>query len=72
MRNNLKQWQKWRSLFYNPKAEQKNNSAVDSVYINEISDDFYEITVDLSHYGADFKPVPIAFIIKINWSQNGG
>jgi hypothetical protein len=25
-----------------------------------ISDDFYEITVDLSHYGADFKPVPIA------------
>jgi hypothetical protein len=46
--------------FVIPKAEQKNNTAVDSVYINEISDDFYEITVDLSHYGADFKPVPIA------------
>jgi hypothetical protein len=47
-------------LFCNPKSRTKNNSAVDSVYINEISDDFYEITVDLSHYGADFKPVPIA------------
>ena len=46
--------------FVIPKAEQKNNTAVDSVYINEVSDDFYEITVDLSHYGVDFKPVPIA------------
>jgi hypothetical protein len=30
---------KWRSLFCNPKAEQ-NKQLVDSVYINEISDDF--------------------------------
>jgi hypothetical protein len=41
MRNNLKAVTKWRSYFVIPKAEQKNNSAVDSVYINEISDDFY-------------------------------
>jgi hypothetical protein len=53
----LKRWQNDVPYFVIPKAEQ-NNSAVDSVYINEISDDFYEITVDLSHYGADFKPVP--------------
>jgi hypothetical protein len=46
--------------FVIPKAEQKNNTAIDSVYINDISDDFYEITVALSHYGNDSKEVPIA------------
>jgi hypothetical protein len=48
------------AYFVIPKAEQKNNTAVDSVYINETSDDFYEITVELSHYRADFTAVPIA------------
>lgn len=42
------------------KAEQKNNTAIDSVYINDISDDFYELTVELTHYGTDLKTVPIA------------
>lgn len=46
--------------FIIPTAEQKNNTAVDSVYINEVSDDFYEIIVDLSHYGTDYRPVSIA------------
>jgi hypothetical protein len=46
--------------FIIPKAEQKNNTSIDSVYINEITDDFYDISVELSHYGTDFKAVPIA------------
>ncbi|MEZ7499705.1 BatA domain-containing protein [Flavobacterium sp. Arc3] len=46
--------------FILPKAEQKNNTSIDSVYINEISDDFYDITVELSHYSADLKAIPIA------------
>jgi hypothetical protein len=57
----LKNWdQSDVPYFIIPKAEQKNNTSVDSVYIDEISDDFYELTVELSHYGTDFSPVPIA------------
>jgi hypothetical protein len=57
----LKSWdQSDVPYFIIPKAEQKNNTSVDSVYINEISDDFYELTVELSHYGTDFNAVPIA------------
>jgi len=41
-------------------AEQKNNVSVDSVYIKETTTDFYEIGVDLSSYGKDVKPVPVA------------
>ena len=46
--------------FIIPKAEQKNNIAVNSVSIHETLDDFYEISVELSNYGEDFKPIPIA------------
>lgn len=46
--------------FIIPKAEQKNNVAIDSVFIHETLDNFYEITVNLSAYGSSFKPVPIA------------
>jgi hypothetical protein len=46
--------------FIIPKAEQKNNIAIDSVFIHKTLDDFYEITVELSAYGDDFKPIPIA------------
>jgi hypothetical protein len=42
------------------KAEQKNNIAIDSVFIHKTLDDFYEIGVELSSYGEDFKPIPIA------------
>ena len=57
----LKNWdQSDVPYFIIPKAEQKNNTSVDSVYIDEISDDFYELTVELSHYGTDFSAVPIA------------
>ena len=41
-------------------AEQKNNIAVDSVYINQVLDNFYEISVKLTKYAEDVKPTPIA------------
>ncbi|KFF05954.1 vWA domain-containing protein [Flavobacterium reichenbachii] len=46
--------------FIVPEAEQKNNIAIDSVFINQTLENFYEIGVSLSAYGEDFKPVPIA------------
>lgn len=43
-----------------PKAENKNNVSIDNVSINQHSDDFYEIKVDVNAYG-DFKTeVPIS------------
>ncbi|TDO72858.1 putative membrane protein (TIGR02226 family) [Flavobacterium chryseum] len=41
-------------------AEQKNNVAIDSVYINQTLENFYEISVNLSAYGEDFKPISMA------------
>jgi hypothetical protein len=52
--------------FIIPKAEQKYNVAIDSVYIHETLDNFYEITVDLSAYGASVKPLPIAIYNQNN------
>ena len=46
--------------FIIPAAEQKNNIAIDSVYINQTLENFYEISVNLSAYGEDFKPVSMA------------
>ncbi len=46
--------------FIIPTAEQKNNTSIDSVYINETLDNFYDISVELSHHGNDFKPVSVA------------
>jgi hypothetical protein len=46
--------------FIIPKAEQKNNVSIDSVYINQTMDNFYEIGVKLSVNGEDFNAVPIA------------
>ncbi|KRD09921.1 hypothetical protein ASE21_09350 [Flavobacterium sp. Root901] len=46
--------------FIIPEAEQKNNISIDSVYINQTLENFYEISVDLSGYGDDFKPVSTA------------
>lgn len=52
------------TLFIIPKAEQKNNVAVDSVFINQTLDNFYEIGINLSGYGKDFKDIPIALYNK--------
>lgn len=47
-------------LFIIPKAEQKNNISIDSVFINKTLDNFYEISVRISGYGDDFNPIPIS------------
>jgi len=48
------------TIFVIPKAEKKNNIAVDSVYIKQTLDNFYEIAVKLSGYGSGFKDLPVA------------
>ena len=48
------------TYFIIPKAQQKNNVSVDSVYISQQLDNFYEIGVKLSAYGEDFKSIPVA------------
>ena len=46
--------------FIIPEAEQKNNISIDSVFINQTLENFYEIGINLSAYGEDFKPVSMA------------
>ncbi|MGK4568772.1 vWA domain-containing protein [Flavobacterium sp. 3HN19-14] len=48
------------TYFIVPKAEQKNNVAVDSVFIAQTLDNFYEIGVKLTAYGEDSDESPIA------------
>lgn len=48
------------TYFIIQKSEQKNNTAIDSVYINKTVDNFYEISVNLSHYGDKGQAIPIA------------
>lgn len=48
------------TYFIIPKAEQKKNIAIDSVYINQVLDNFYEIGVNLSAYNKDETETPIA------------
>jgi len=59
--NHTKSFRKEDNIYFIiPKAEQKNNIAVDSVYIQQTLDNFYEIGVKLSANGEDFKDIPIA------------
>jgi len=46
--------------FIIPEAEQKNNVSIDSVFINQTLENFYELGINLSAYGEDFKPVSVA------------
>lgn len=50
----------WNTVFITPKAEQKNNVAIDSVFMQQTLDNFYEIGIKLSAYGDDVKDIPIA------------
>ncbi len=50
--------------FVIPEAELKNNISIDSVYIQQTLDSFYEIGVTLSANGEDFKDIPIALYNK--------
>nr|WP_315196683.1 BatA and WFA domain-containing protein [uncultured Flavobacterium sp.] len=46
--------------FIIPKAEQKNNVAIDSVFIRQTLDDFYELSINTTNYSDDFKPISMA------------
>src|SRR5690606_31673640 len=48
------------TFFVTPEAEQRSNTAVDSAYINNITDNFYELTINLSAYGELASEMPIA------------
>lgn len=50
--------------FIFPEAQKTNNIAIDSVYLNQTLDNFYEIGVKLNAFGDDFKDVPIALYNK--------
>jgi hypothetical protein len=47
------------TYFITPEAEQKNNIAIDSVYMNQTLNDFYEIGVNLKSYGEQENAIPI-------------
>jgi hypothetical protein len=46
--------------FIIPKAEQRNNVSIDSVFIRQTLDDFYEVSINTTNFSSDFKPVPVA------------
>jgi len=50
----------WNTVFITPEAEQKNNVSIDSVFIQQTLDNFYEIGVKLSAHGEAVKSIPIA------------
>ncbi len=47
------------TYFITPEAVQKNNIAIDSVYMNQTLNDFYEIGVNLKSYGEQGNAIPI-------------
>jgi len=48
------------SYFIIPESEQKNNASIDSVFIHQTLDDFYEIGLKLSAFGEKDKQIPVA------------
>jgi len=48
------------TYFIIPEAEQKNNASIDSVFIHQTLDDFYEIGLKLSAFGEKDKEIPVA------------
>jgi hypothetical protein len=48
------------TYFIIPEAEQKNNASIDSVFIHQTLDDFYEIGLKLSAFGEKDKELPVA------------
>ncbi len=49
----------YNTYFIVPQAEQKNNVSIDSVYMHQVLDNFYEIGIKLSVYG-ESEAVPVA------------
>ena len=52
------------TFFIIPKSEQKNNVSIDSVYIKQTLDNFYDIGIDLKAFGDNFNDLPIALYNK--------
>ncbi|MEN9335823.1 MAG: hypothetical protein RLZZ500_810 [Bacteroidota bacterium] len=50
--------------FILPEAEKTNNIAIDSVYLHQTLDQFYEIGVAVTAYGEDFNAIPLAIYNK--------
>ncbi len=48
------------TYFIVPEAEQKNNASIDSVFIHQTLDDFYEIGLKLSAFGEKDAALPVA------------
>ncbi len=48
------------TYFIIPKAEHENNVSIDSVFIHQTLDDFYEIGLKLSAFGEKDKEIPVA------------
>jgi hypothetical protein len=48
------------SYFIIPKAEHENNVSIDSIFIHQTLDDFYEIGLKLSAFGEKDKDIPVA------------
>jgi hypothetical protein len=48
------------TYFIIPEAQQKNNASIDSVFIHQTLDDFYEIGLKLSAFGEKDKELPVA------------
>jgi hypothetical protein len=55
---------RWNTIFVVPKAEQKGNVSVDSVFIEQTLDNFYEIVLHLTSYGDEAKEFPMALYNK--------
>lgn len=51
---------KFNTYFLIPEAVKKNNVSIDSVFIKEYQNDFYEIGIDLTSYGEQKKEIPVA------------
>jgi hypothetical protein len=63
--NQLKSFKKEDNVyFYLPEVEQENNVAVDSVFINQTLDNFYEIGVKIDAFGDNNKDVSVALYNK--------
>ncbi|TDD98781.1 vWA domain-containing protein [Flavobacterium cellulosilyticum] len=48
------------TYFIIPKSEHENNVSIDSVFIHQTLDDFYEIGLKLSAFGEENNPIPVA------------
>ncbi len=56
----------WNTFYVIPKSEQKNNVSIDSVFIQQTLDNFYEINVSLTAYGKTDVEIPVALYNKSN------